>query len=78
MDDDAEDDAEYDADACATLSSRSGISVRLAGVRSIKLYSASVVVLYCTYSTYVPYSLELRYRFGSHIVLEAHRYLSSL
>ena len=43
VDDDAEDDAEDDADACATLCSRSGICVRLAGVRSIKLYSASVI-----------------------------------
>ena len=40
---DADDDAEDDAEARATLCSRSGFSVRLAGVRSIKLYSASVV-----------------------------------
>ena len=43
VDDDAEDDTEDDADACATLCSRSGVSVRLAGVRRIRLYSASVI-----------------------------------
>ena len=37
VDDDAEDDAEDVADACATLCSRSGVSVRLAGVRRIRL-----------------------------------------
>ena len=42
-DDDAEDDAEDDADACATLCSRPGVSARLAGVRRIRLYSASVI-----------------------------------
>ena len=40
---DADDDAEDDADASATLCLSSGISVRLAGVRRIRLYSASVV-----------------------------------
>ena len=42
-DEDADDDAEDDADASATLCSRSGVSVRLAGVRRIRLYSASVI-----------------------------------
>ena len=47
-DEDADDDAEDDADACATLCSRSGIRVCLAGVRMIRLYSASVIcALYC-------------------------------
>ena len=40
-DEDADDGAEDDADACATLCSRSGVNVRLAGVRRIRLYSAS-------------------------------------
>ena len=37
----SDDDTEDDADACATLCSRSGVNVRLAGVRRIRLYSAS-------------------------------------
>ena len=42
-DEEADDDAEDDADAWATLCSRSGVNVRLVGVRRIRLYSASVI-----------------------------------
>ena len=50
----------------------------------IRFLMMTFVVLYCSYSTVrtvqsiASSGLELRYRFGSHFVLEAHRYLASL
>ena len=46
-DEEADDAAEGDADSCATLCSRSGVNVRLAGVRRIRLIQHLSSVL-CT------------------------------